>query len=276
MPHSVDDSSLVTRRRAQLVKAAIKLFSRMGYHAATVKDIAQEAGVSAGLMYQYVPDKQDLLFLALQHIVQRNKEEVPSALLGVEDPIARLYRAIDAYTRVMAANQQAVLLTYRETKSLKPEYIEQMKQLELDTNRLIEACATDCIRAGYLAPTNVELLVYRIIIAAHAWPLKHWRLRRIVTLDESLDQAIHAAWKDLLLPRGGSRYERTAPGRRTPARPSRRRIGRRRLPRGGHGTEEARTARPRRLSLAAGRHSPARPSRPSRPDHQAGPHDMNG
>lgn len=47
MPHSVDDSSLVTRRRAQLVKAAIKLFSRMGYHAATVKDIAQEAGVSA-------------------------------------------------------------------------------------------------------------------------------------------------------------------------------------------------------------------------------------
>ncbi|AMG87414.1 TetR family transcriptional regulator [Bordetella parapertussis] len=207
MPHSVDDSSLVTRRRAQLVKAAIKLFSRMGYHAATVKDIAQEAGVSAGLMYQYVPDKQDLLFLALQHIVQRNKEEVPSALLGVEDPIARLYRAIDAYTRVMAANQQAVLLTYRETKSLKPEYIEQMKQLELDTNRLIEACATDCIRAGYLAPTNVELLVYRIIIAAHAWPLKHWRLRRIVTLDEYLDQAIHAAWKDLLLPRGSSRYE---------------------------------------------------------------------
>lgn len=207
MPNSADDSSLVTRRRAQLVKAAIKLFSRMGYHAATVKDIADEAGVSAGLMYQYVPDKQDLLFLALQHIVQRNKEEVPSALLGVEDPIARLYRAIDAYTRVMAANQQAVLLTYRETKSLKPEYIEQMKQLELDTNRLIEACVTDCIRVGYLAPTNVELLVYRIIIAAHAWPLKHWRLRHIVTLDEYLDQAVHAAWKDLLLPRGSSRYE---------------------------------------------------------------------
>lgn len=206
MPHSVDDSSLVTRRRAQLVKAAIKLFSRMGYHAATVKDIAQEAGVSAGLMYQYVPDKQDLLFLALQHIVQRNKEEVPSALLGVEDPIARLYRAIDAYTRVMAANQQAVLLTYRETKSLKPEYIEQMKQLELDTNRLIEACATDCIRAGYLAPTNVELLVYRIIIAAHAWPLKHWRCVASSRWMSSRP-GDPCRLEDLLLPRGSSRYE---------------------------------------------------------------------
>ncbi|RIU50485.1 TetR/AcrR family transcriptional regulator, partial [Klebsiella pneumoniae] len=111
----------------------------MGHHAATVKAIAQDAVVSPGLMFRYLPYQQYLLFLALQNIVQRNKEEVPSALLGVEDPIARLYRAIDAYTRVMAANQQAVLLTYRETKSLKPEYIEQMKQLELDTNRLIEA-----------------------------------------------------------------------------------------------------------------------------------------
>ncbi|WP_026639194.1 TetR/AcrR family transcriptional regulator [Bordetella petrii] len=207
MPNPVDDSSLVTRRRAQLVKAAIKLFSRMGYHAATVKDIADEAGVSAGLMYQYVSDKQDLLFLALQHIVMRNKEEMPSALQGVEDPIARLYRAIDAYTRVMAANQQAVLLTYRETKSLKPEYIQQMKELELETNRFIEECVADCIRAGYLAQTHVELLVYRIIIAAHAWPLKHWRLRSIVSLDEYLDQAVHATWKGLLLPRGTSRYE---------------------------------------------------------------------
>lgn len=207
MQNTVDESSLVTRRRAQLVKAAIKLFSRMGYHAATVKDIADEAGVSAGLMYQYVSDKQDLLFLALQHIVQRNKEEMPSALQGVEDPIARLYRAIDAYTRVIAANQQAVLLTYRETKSLKPEYIEQMKELELETNQLIEECVNDCVQVGYLAQTNVELLVYRIIVAAHAWPLKHWRLRHIVTLDEYLDQAIHATWKGLLLPRGTSRYE---------------------------------------------------------------------
>jgi len=207
MQNSVDESPLVARRRAQLITAAIRRFSDVGYHVATIKDIAAEAGVSAGLIYQYVSDKQDLLFLALQHIVKRNKQEVPRALQGIEDPIARLYRAIDAYSRVISVNQQAVLLTYRETKSLKPEYIEQMKALELETNELIAACVEECIRAGYLAPTNVELLVYRIICAAHAWPLKHWRLRHITTLDEYLEQAIHAPWKSLLLPRGTSRYE---------------------------------------------------------------------
>lgn len=204
----VEDPLLVTKRRNQLALAAITLFSREGFHKSTVKDIADEAGVSAGLVYQYVSDKQDLLFLALLHIVQRNKEEIPAAIEGITDPIVRLHAAIDAYARIIAANRQAVLLTYRETKSLKPEYIEQMKQLELETNGFIEACMNECIAAGYLQETHVELLVYRIITAAHAWALKHWRLANIVSLDAYLDQAIHACWKPLLSAKGTRHYEK--------------------------------------------------------------------
>jgi hypothetical protein len=120
--------------------------------------------------------------------------------------LARLYISIDAYTRVIAANQHAVLLTYRETKSLKREYIERMKQLELETNALIADCVVECIRAGYVANTDVELLVYRVIVAAHAWALKHWRLSKIVSLDDYIEQGIHACWTALLLPKGTQRY----------------------------------------------------------------------
>lgn len=205
---AIDDPELVEKRRQQLALASIALFSRLSFHTATVKDIAEEAGVSAGLVYQYVTDKQDLLFLALMHIVQRNKEEIPAALEGVRDPILRLHAAIDAYTHVIAANAPAVLLTYRETKSLKPEYVQSMKNMEIGTNALIEACVHDCVAAGYLAETHVELLVYRIITAAHVWALKSWRLAKIVTLEEYLEHAIHACWKPFLLPKGRSRYNR--------------------------------------------------------------------
>jgi len=196
----------VAKRRSQLIQAAIIRFSRFGYHASTIKEIAQEAGVSAGLLYQYMPDKQDLLFAALLYICQRNKEEIPAALIGLTDPIERLFTSVDAYTRVVAANPQAVLLTYRETKSLKPEYIEAMKQLELETNALIAECLEECIRAKYLAEVNVELLVYRIITGAHAWAFKNWRLSKIVTLDEYLEQSIHPCWISLMTPRGQKHY----------------------------------------------------------------------
>jgi len=81
-----------------------------------------------------------------------------------------------------------------------------MKQFELATNALIGGCIEECIAAGYLANTKVELLVYRVITAAHAWALKHWRLSKIVSLDEYLQEGIHACWTALLLPKGTQRY----------------------------------------------------------------------
>ncbi len=200
------DPELVTRRRRQLVEAAIGLFSRVGYYVATVKDVAEAAGVSAGLVYQYVPDKQDLLFLCLVHIVERNRSEIPAALEGVADPLSRLAVAVEAYTRVIAANRKAVLLTYRETKSLKPEYVELLKHMELETNDLLAACVNDCVRAGLLVSQHTELLVYQIVTGAHGWALKYWRLRSITSLDEYIERSIHSCWVALLTAAGRKRY----------------------------------------------------------------------
>jgi AcrR family transcriptional regulator len=201
----VEDPELIAKRRAQLVEAAIKLFSRVGYHPATVKEIANAAGVSAGLLYQYASSKQDLLFLCLLHIVERNKDEIPKALERVTDPLSRLAASVEAYTRVIAANREAVQLTYRETKSLKREYVMVMKQMELETNALIAGCVEECVKSGYLKATHTELLVYRIIVGAHAWALKYWRLSLITSLDEYIEQSIHSCWRVLLTAKGQRR-----------------------------------------------------------------------
>ena len=218
----VEDVELVARRRSQLVLAAIKLFCREGFHSTTVKDIARAAGVSAGLVYQYVQDKQDLLFLALSHIVETNKQEIPDALKGVEDPILRLRTAVEAYARVMDENREAVLLTYRESKSLTPDYKEVLKSLEIETNKLISTCIERCISAGYMRKTKVELLTYHLVVVSHAWSLKYWRLRRITTLDEYITVNIHSVWEHLLTEKGVEHYhaamKAASPAKRATAR----------------------------------------------------------
>lgn len=62
---AVADPKLVEERRGQIVKAATKLFSEQGYYLTTIQDIAGEAGISVGLIYQYFKDKDDVLFLTL-------------------------------------------------------------------------------------------------------------------------------------------------------------------------------------------------------------------
>lgn len=48
-------------RRKQILDAALVVFSRKGYGEATIPDIAREAGVAVGTIYNYYDSKRDLL-----------------------------------------------------------------------------------------------------------------------------------------------------------------------------------------------------------------------
>jgi AcrR family transcriptional regulator len=48
-------------RRKQILDAALAVFSRKGYGEATIPDIAEEAGVGVGTIYNYYESKRDLL-----------------------------------------------------------------------------------------------------------------------------------------------------------------------------------------------------------------------
>ena len=58
-----EDTEEQTReyRRKQIMDAALAVFSKKGYGEATIPDIAREAGVAVGTIYNYYEGKRDLL-----------------------------------------------------------------------------------------------------------------------------------------------------------------------------------------------------------------------
>jgi AcrR family transcriptional regulator len=52
---------IVEDRREQIMGAALRVFSQKGFERTTNKDIAQEAGITPGLIYHYFESKDDLL-----------------------------------------------------------------------------------------------------------------------------------------------------------------------------------------------------------------------
>src|SRR5437763_1765044 len=61
-PSLRDEQKALTRRR--LLEAAQVVFARRGFHAATVEEIAREAGATTGALYSNFSGKEDL-FLEL-------------------------------------------------------------------------------------------------------------------------------------------------------------------------------------------------------------------
>jgi AcrR family transcriptional regulator len=52
---------LAGQRKSQILEAALNVFARKGYGEATVPDVADEAGVAVGTIYNYFESKRDLL-----------------------------------------------------------------------------------------------------------------------------------------------------------------------------------------------------------------------
>jgi TetR/AcrR family transcriptional regulator, fatty acid metabolism regulator protein len=57
-------AQLRSARKAQILQAANDVFSRKGFHAANVSDVAAEAGISQGTVYHYFDSKEEL-FMAV-------------------------------------------------------------------------------------------------------------------------------------------------------------------------------------------------------------------
>jgi TetR/AcrR family transcriptional regulator, fatty acid metabolism regulator protein len=76
-----DRSIVQLEKRRQILDGAIRVFARKGFHAARVGDVAEEAGVSHGLVYHYFTSKDELL----ETVFRETWNEVLAAIAAVED-----------------------------------------------------------------------------------------------------------------------------------------------------------------------------------------------
>ena len=90
------DKEAVEKRRRQILAAANRCFARDGFHNATTDDIAREAGLSSGAMYNYFGGKDDLI-AALAETRHRIEAEVCERAEDIADPYAALAYMTQAF-----------------------------------------------------------------------------------------------------------------------------------------------------------------------------------
>ena len=94
-------------RRAQIVAAARRCFSRDGFHQTSMPDIAKEAGVSVGAPYRYFPSKEEiilelagdafhLLFEPVARVVDSAEVPTVADLVAASISLAASDTAVDA------------------------------------------------------------------------------------------------------------------------------------------------------------------------------------
>lgn len=178
LPLDADEAARAARtarRSEQILKAAARLMERRGSHAVSMQAIADEAGVSVGLIYRYFAGKEELLLGVIVDVLEQYGRRIPAVVEAAgDDPVDRLSAGFREYCTVIDENRHAAVLTYRESKMLGETGLETIKRMEVASIRPLRDVLQHGIAAGTFRAVDVDVVSHDLLVLAHAWALKHW------------------------------------------------------------------------------------------------------
>lgn len=109
-----------TATREAIDRAAIELFARLGYHAASMREIAAGAGIQPAAIYHWYPSKEAILVRLQDDFMDRLTANVGAAIQRQRRPPLRLAAAIREHVVFHGLHRQAAFVTDSEIRALGP------------------------------------------------------------------------------------------------------------------------------------------------------------
>lgn len=99
-------------RKEQILAAAAEVFSRKGFSAARMEDIADETGVSKATLYLYFKGKDDLITAILELVFQREFKQISQLDLNAISATEAIWKMVDLVLQDFIHMQHLLPVTY--------------------------------------------------------------------------------------------------------------------------------------------------------------------
>lgn len=154
----------LSERRDEILEAAGQLFSQRGFHATSMRDLAQAVNLQGGSLYAHIDSKEELLLELVNRAAARfiaAAEAVPATLSSPE----RLERLVRGHLEVIAEELGSATVFFHEWKFLSPELQARVKALR-DTYEAywLEAIG-EGVRRGELKVDDVRVATLFVLSA---------------------------------------------------------------------------------------------------------------
>ncbi len=153
-------------KRVALLREAASAFTRKGFHAASLDDIAQKLGVTKAALYHYFPSKHALLKECFARALEVGFEGLARAEATGGNAREKLHNALRFYLKEMIDELSCCVVLTEENALLPDDYAELLQQRDR-----FEIALRDMIRAGIadgsIVPCDPKLAVFTMLGAVH-------------------------------------------------------------------------------------------------------------
>jgi TetR/AcrR family transcriptional regulator, fatty acid metabolism regulator protein len=187
-------------RTAEILQAASRVFAERGYEAATIAEIARQAGVGKGTVYLYYRSKRDVYWAALRHHVAE-LHALTTACLEAGTPVRDTVRAFVAVKlRYFEQHRDFFRIYYAEINRPMTRQAQLQRHVDeayLEQVGALGAVLQQAVRSRAIRPVRTDAAAFAIFELTRGVVMQRLRGWSKATLDDDIAFAFDLTWKGI-------------------------------------------------------------------------------
>lgn len=181
-------------RRAQLLSAALEVFTAAGYHAAAMDEIADHASVSKPVLYQHFPSKLELYLAVLDLHIDSLVFTIQKAIASTPENANRVVATVEAYFNFIDSEGEAFRLLFESDMNVEPSVRERLTRMTYDCAAAVSAVIS--LDTGL--PEEAAMLLGVGLIGSAQVTARHWLDRDSkLTREQAKDLVSNLIWRGI-------------------------------------------------------------------------------
>jgi TetR/AcrR family fatty acid metabolism transcriptional regulator len=153
----------------RLMRATLDVVGERGYAQATVRDIAERAGMAAGTFYLYFPAKEAAGVAIIDRVYQEVLRRARESRAGLRGPAEKLLASARAVLSVLGKDPQAARFVFWLAPGAHPAFDRRLAQVHGELLELVREDVAQILGAGEAADRVSEALVGAVAEVATSW-----------------------------------------------------------------------------------------------------------
>ncbi|MGD6745385.1 TetR/AcrR family transcriptional regulator [Streptomyces sp. BH106] len=168
-------------REQQIIDVGVRVFAKRGYHAASVDEIAELAGISKPMVYLYLDSKEGLFLACLRREAARLVAAFQEAARGAgAAPELRLHAGLSAFFAFVAEHRDSWVVLHRQASELSEAIAAAVADARIaimaEVAGLIRDGISDSGRGSQLGDEDADFVAHALVGAADSltdWMERH-------------------------------------------------------------------------------------------------------
>jgi AcrR family transcriptional regulator len=175
------------------METAVSVFAEQGFHATSMNDVADAAGVTKPVLYQHFASKRDLFVELLTEIGNQLLDTIAKATADADGPREQIRKGFGAYFRYVGANTDAYKVLFGAGARRDPEFAGLTRAVEAS----IASAIAELIVVDGQPAEDRELVAHTIVGMTEA-ASRYWLVHdRQPPVEELSERIARLAWSGM-------------------------------------------------------------------------------